>query len=669
MSLKNLTVVLASSTFLMAETLPTLTISADPKGTDATEITSSVEVLDAKSINDRSAKHFGDLITQIANLNYSGESSRAKFIQIRGMGERSQYTRSPDTSVGFMIDGIDFSGIGMGANLFDVKQVEVLRGSQSTRFGASALAGLINIETNDPENTRNSHAEATLATYNQFGAGVATTGSFGRDALSPQYRFVVHKQNSDGSYHNKTLDKKNTNDLDELTARAKLRFFVGEDWQADLTAMHINLDNGYDKWAGDNSFDTHSNTPGEDKQKTNAGSLKLSYDDEFKFTSLTSYQKSDLYNSYDGDWEATGDDFYFSDRDRKNIAQEFRLAKNLENFEWILGVYKSRLDEKSVIDETWGGDNSITKTDYQLDKTAVFGQLDTHLSDQLTLVTALRVEQIDSQFDHSDGNSFSPDETLWGGEIALKYKQDSANNYYASIKRGFKAGGFNAGVGVSDRSKLEYKSESAINYEIGHKHKSTDLSINTAIFYIDRVDAQFNGSEQKPGKSEFRFYTANFGGAYNYGLESELDYQATDQLNIFATLGLLKTSFKRAASELATIEPRKREQAHAPNYQYMTGAQVAFARGFVARAEVQGMDKFYFSNSSHDQKSKAHNLANLKLGYESKSWDLYLWCKNIFDEKYATRGFFFDRYDGSGNKLYTALGDPRVVGVTARARF
>ena len=66
---------------------------------------------------------------------------------MRGIGERGQFAEPLNSSVALLIDGVDFSGLGTAATLFDVSQVEVLRGPQGTLYGANALAGLINVVT------------------------------------------------------------------------------------------------------------------------------------------------------------------------------------------------------------------------------------------------------------------------------------------------------------------------------------------------------------------------------------------------------------------------------------------------------------------------------------------------------------------------------------------
>ena len=83
-------------------------------------------------------------------------------IRDRGIGERSGYQGTPNSSVGFLIDDIDYSGQGGIATLFDVDQVEVFRGPQGSRSGANALAGLIYRKTKDQTEKFEGTSELTL---------------------------------------------------------------------------------------------------------------------------------------------------------------------------------------------------------------------------------------------------------------------------------------------------------------------------------------------------------------------------------------------------------------------------------------------------------------------------------------------------------------------------
>ena len=131
------------SSVVAQNTIDEITVTADFRVRPELDIPSSISVLDKVFIEKSSTQHFQDLIYTIPNLNWSGDGNRPRYFQIRGIGELEQYQGAPNPSVGFLIDDIDYSGIGSIATLFDIEQVEVLRGPQSGRYGANALAGLI----------------------------------------------------------------------------------------------------------------------------------------------------------------------------------------------------------------------------------------------------------------------------------------------------------------------------------------------------------------------------------------------------------------------------------------------------------------------------------------------------------------------------------------------
>ena len=97
---------------------------------------------------------------------------------------------------------------------------------------------------------------------------------------------------------------------------------------------------------------------------------------------------------------------------------------------------------------------------------------------------------------------------------------------------------------------------------------------------------------------------------------------------------------------------------------------MGLSSGIYGRVELEGKDAFYFSDS-HDQRSRAYQLLNASLGYRSGALDLTLWARNLTDEDYAVRGFYFgnDPRKFYANELYRQLGEPRVVGVRVRYEF
>jgi len=685
--------------------LEPITVSADLRDINIDKIAASISVLNELELQDRGATHFDDVLLQLPNVNFAGQSSRARHIQIRGQGERDEYTGAPNSSVGFALDDIDLSSIGMVANMFDIKQVEVLRGPQGTRFGANAIAGLINIQSNDPTAYRENLIELTGGQDNLTEIGLMTSGSFDEDETdSPLYRFSLFKHDSDGAFKNAHLGKDDTNGRDELSLRGKLRFTPNEDTQIDLTLLHADLDNGYDAWTLDNSYTTLSDDPGRDTQETTAGAVKILWDGNknFTLTSITTLAHSDMKYSSDWDWTyqgyypsqlfddsdpgagSFGDNFrtkYNNDKTRKTVSQEFRLTSTEgsrifnQSTDWLIGIYGSQLKEDnqtttSTIDSSYGSYPTYIASDYRVRKLATFGQLDHHLSAKTVLSLGMRIENQNTKFSNSNNESHDPTETLFGGHITMTHAINDQHNAYIAVSQGYKASGFNTGLSAgADANLLTFKKEVAINYEVGLKSNLLENTLKTAItlFYTDRKDAQFDGSATVNG-GDWIFYTENFDTAENYGLEAELDWKANKNWNIFGSLGLIKTSVE-GTSYADTFTINGRDQAHAPSYQYNVGTQYRNHNGFFARADVTGLDSFYFSNSN-TAKSEAYRVTNARIGYEANKWEVYLWAKNIFDKKYATRGFLTELDPAWENEeKYIRLGNPRQFGVTARLRF
>jgi len=142
-----------------AAALEEVVVTATLRAAPALQVPASVSVLDAATLRDAGQEHLEDVLALVPNMNWAGDTSRPRYFQLRGIGELEQYQGAPNPSVGFLIDDIDFSGLGSAATLFDIDQVEVLRGPQATRYGANALAGLIYVTSAQPEDHFDSHVE------------------------------------------------------------------------------------------------------------------------------------------------------------------------------------------------------------------------------------------------------------------------------------------------------------------------------------------------------------------------------------------------------------------------------------------------------------------------------------------------------------------------------
>lgn len=654
--------------------LPSMVVSADFRPGEAQDTPVSLTQIDDEVIESRGAQHLEDILSLAPNVNLSSGASRGQFFQIRGIGERSQFAAPLNPSVGLVIDGIDFSRSAGAATLFDIEQVEVLRGPQGTRFGTNGLAGTISLQSKQATEELDINFESTLADYDTRALGIAVGGPLIEDKLLG--RIAVHQHLSDGYMDNDFLDRDNTQNRDELTTRAHLKWLATDDLTVDLNMLHLNIDNGYDAFTLDNSRNSISDQPGEDKQRTNALALKTDWraSDKVQLQSAVTYSRSDLVYSYDVDWSNAPrnsmivdsfDAFEEFNRSRENHSVELRALSNEKgrifngSTDWTIGLYHLSQDEKLDFESPY----TPLENEYETTNSSIYGQLNTHLTKKLTLVSGLRLEYFKADYKDSDGLNLDPGERLFGGKLGLEYQANDSHFVYTTLSRGYKSGGVNNGNGV-DAQFREFDTEYLWNLEVGAKSfwLNGDLISNFAVFYGVRKDAQVKNSEQD-GFS-FIDYQTNAAKGTNAGIEADIDWLVSQDWKVLASLGILHTEFNEFDARDG-LDITGRKQAHAPSYQFSIGAEYYFAPGWTFRANMEGKDEFYYSNS-HNEKSSSYVLYNASFEYTQKDWTFTLWGRNLLDKDYFTRGFFFenDPTIGYAKRKYTQYGDPRVIGLT-----
>ena len=674
---------------LILASVEEIVVLGDWKEISSDKKDASIVLLGSKEIDDQAVNHFEDLSYLVPNLNFAASDSRARYFQIRGIGERSGYQGTPNSSVGFLIDDIDYSGQGGIATTFDIDQVEIHRGPQGSRIGANALAGLIYIKTKDPTKEFESTGRVVLGSYGRKSIGLAASGPLKiNDDVT--YRLAFHKHEEDGFRKNIYLNKSNTSRKDELTSRLKVNWEVGDKTSVKLLLSRVNLDDPADIWTLDGSLNTLSDRPGMDSQKTNSFGLNtISQFAGFNFQSLTSLTNTDVTFSYDADW-GNSDSWhpyvydYFSEtiRNRETRSQEFRLLSN-ENLritnrriQWVLGISYFEIKETNFKkdDGNYGDPSdsfgpyfsqSSSSSTYKSENLSLFGSIDYSLTDSLKLSIGLRREDWKANYNDTLGDEFEPSNRMNGGKISL-IKNTKNSNLFASIARGYKQGGFNLGLGLDSlNTKIIYDPEYLLNYEVGLNTKSLDskVRLSAVLFYSDREDQQVLISTQvdPSDPNTFSFLTQNAAEGVNYGFELNVDYEINDSLNIYTRIGLLETEIKNWKSR---PDLEGREQAHAPKNSYSLGLNWNLNQNSFLRIDTTGKSNFYYSDS-HDNKSRSYVLTNLSLGYQFDQFEASFWIHNLFNEYYSVRGFYFGNEPPNfEDTLYERHGDPRRFGLS-----
>lgn len=673
------------------ESIERITVVSDFRQANLEQLASSATIIGADTINVRQSQHLDDILSTVPNVNFASGASRGRFVQIRGIGERSQFSEPSNPSVSFEFDDINLTGQFALATPFDVEQVEVLRGPQATEFGVGALAGAIRFVSVSPGADQGNKLLFSLAEENTWRIGAAYGGDI-NDSVG--YRASWLSQRSDGEVINTFLNRDDTNNISEDVGRLALAADLSETSSLIVNYRYYNIDNGYDAFSLENDNRTRSDEPGFDRNKTHAVSVRS--ENEFKpltLIAIASHVTSDLSYGYDEDWTYTGFappnsytsfDAYFRDIDVTTL--DLRAISNESvNFlnqqtDWVVGAFYRQRDENLLREYTFASGDFISQ--FEPDQYALYGRLDFSLSDKLSTEIGLRLER--SELDYTDNSGFveRSSDSLFGGKWGLSY-QLTDGTLYSSVSRGYKLGGFNPDQQVNASARL-YKPEYNWNYELGVKSRLFDGrgNIRVAAFYMKREDAQvsdFDVLARDNGSSDFIDIIGNADVGTNKGVEIETQWQLSDGWELSANAGYLDASFGRYTQADGNVV-EAREQAQAPKYTANLVSQVFFDGGIDWRLEIDMKDDHYFSDG-HEVRSQGYALVNSSINWDLGIWMLQLWAKNIFDREYTVRGFGgfsndprdYNPADGDFGyeepQPYLQFGNGRRIGVTAQYQF
>ena len=667
------------------------------------KVASSVTVITGDHIRETGADHFQSLTEQIPNLNWAGGTSRPRYFQIRGIGERSHYFGEgpPNFSVGFVLDDMDLSGLGMVGLLYDIDQIEIFKGPQSSVYGPNAMAGLISLKSTDPTDHFEMRTSTRFGSDNHYGGSSVMNVQFMKNM---KLRLGGVNNYSDGFRENVTQSVTHTNKREESFSRMKLSYDPNNQLSILATLIYTKLENGYDAWAPDNNtdFKTYSNDKGEDSQRTYGYSLRANFEasENLSITSITSFTETDLVHAYDGDWadstywhdnhdfdpavEGWAYEFYDkNERNRANLSQEIRLSMG----SIILGGYfKHLIEQDEAKGYLFGGVATDAISHYDFQATAGYAQYGLDLTSSLKLKANVRFENNSIIYDGSSQGfndywekiflppiHFNIDHSMLGYRAALHYLKDEYTSFYGSVSQGYKSGGVNQQPYLSDISR-PYEPEFIQNFEIGLKHATDKYRTQLSVFYGQRKDQQVSVSSQQVegDPNSFLYYTGNAGSGTIQGFEWENMLNVSSNLSMDASLGYLKTwveKFIYFASEGMETSGGDREAAMSP---VITGSlRLNYSNDSGIFGSVRSSYKSgYFYSDSHNEKAEPYTLTNLALGKSFGKTTAKIWIRNTFDERFTTRGFYFGLIPPNyPDQLWKSYGDPRQIGVSMDYKF
>ena len=637
--------------------LAPITVAGELQQRSLQDTHTSVSVFRGEELERSSDRDLHDVVERTANVSSAyGEDG----FSIRGIDQRGAAPGGSGLVVNTMVDGASIvtnqSTFFGPYSTWDLEQIEVLRGPQSTQQGRNALAGAIVIRSKDPTYDTEIKGRGDLAQRDTMGGAFALNAPVIDDKMA--VRFSVDHKQSDGFVHNPTLDDDAYDAQEQTTLRGKVRLDPTEDLTAILSYTHAR------NFGGDNFVDP-TLFPGERVnlsgfEDPNEGAehdlfgLRLTYDLPHGFTieSETTYLDSQ-YERYQAlsrtPTVSSTVDFRVM---TESLEQELRLRYERERLKGVVGGFFADIGQHSV-DPTYAID---TRTDTQ--NAALFGEVEFQAFSALPGLWLIG----GGRYDHETAtvksggteqeatfNAFLPKVGVnyhWTGDLSTSFV----------IQRGYRAGGtqINGYTGAVN----EFDPSYTWNYEFGVRSEWFDdrLVANANLFYTDWSDQQARILGPSGASSDFD--VRNAGNSELYGGELDLKFAATRNLDLFASVGYVATEFVDFDNRGEDLSGN--EFPFAPQVTASVGAAYYFGDGFEIQADANYSDGFYGDVSNSEQfKSDSRFVVNAKAGYEQDHWGAFLYVRNLFDEDYLTLAF----------PTNSVAGEPLTVGAFFTVNF
>lgn len=662
------------------------------------DTTTSVSVITSQDIAERQISDLDEAIGKAPNV-LTSEDANAGFV-IRGMNSEGQLGLQHIAGmplVGIVIDGMSQSSDAArkGARaLWDVDQVEVLRGPQSTLQGRNALGGSVIVHTNDPTYKLGGVVEGTIGTNDLYGVGFVLNSPIvpGQSA----FRISGYKTDRDRdiSYSDPNNQQLGIDAYDTLRGKLLIEPDSLPGFSALFTIARTHDRPGSGQVSGPDFLARHLEDTDDftDFRKGTADNYiaDLSYEFQPGMTlhSVTAYARtrSTVETGPNAAFSRYGDN-----TDGKDFTQDLRLeiANSGNGLSGVFGLFYGSFERDNygkstaVLEYFYGpgypsdplvyGEGGLVA---QTTSIAAYADLRYRwnrwnliaggrlLRDVVETQEDVIIDQTAYLDDHSSSkatfNEFLPKA---GVTYDLTRNETVGFTYTKGYRAGFQQ--LVRGFGFATYS-TEVDPEYVDNYELSYRSNwlNNTLQFNANAFYNDYTDQQVAVLNANYSVSEI----INAGSSHSYGAEFEARWRPIPTLQIYGTLGLLKTEYDEI--EIKGVDQSGNEYPEAPAYTISAGAMYRSPAGWFAGADVRHTDGYYSYGDIANLATRyvdSYTVVDARVGMEWEDYTLTLFAKNLFDEDYVTA---INRVDGGLlNPDYAFIGDSRTVGVTLRAEF
>jgi iron complex outermembrane receptor protein len=685
-------------------TIETLIVTAQKREERLQDIPMTVDAITGQKIQELGEFHSGaDLVQYLPGVTFINSASTVTSeLNIRGAGQ----ARLPnsDAAIGLFRNDAYVAGGNLGGrtfqrfDLFDVDNVQVLKGPQGALYGRNAVTGAVNVISKRPDWTNSGWVEGLYGSKERAGAeGVLNLPV--NDVLALRFGLDTSYQGDCDYHYVSTSVNHGCYDKQRYAAgRISARFKPNDRFDATLVA-------DYASSAGDPGVTLNRNATPRDlveassplgnstsSKQWNVG-LNASYDLGWsKLVSTTNWRKRDSTLFADPDGLATSTEQSSLFDAAETFYQELRLQGQAKRLNWLVGADLFFLTDDYIDRETGypvavnamtmtvQDPNVLENTHNNQHSYGIYGSAKYDLTDRLSFEGQLRYS-IDVKSENlfniviatgapqypafpPGAPASNPRKTFynWTGEATLSYKFTSDILGYVRVGNAYRAGGFNVQLGVPCNSvsgptpgtncnlldpPAAYDPEHSVTYEGGMKTAWFDrmLVVNANVYAIQFSDILANlnnGLQPMQNPLLGAMFLANAGDATEYGYEIEADVvpplpDGWGRLEITAVIGHQEGTFKDVPTALQTA--------------VQNGNHLARLRPFSSQGNIVYRHHAFGDwrwtlvgswASEHGGLQEAANNLNLgsysvvngRIALGNKHWELAVKGQNLLDNNY-----------------------------------
>lgn len=639
---------------------------------------SSVSVVGKETLQAQEIRNIKELTSVLPNFympDYGAKQNSP--IYIRGIG-----TKAKSTTVGFYVDGVPhYENSAFDVDLSDIERIEVLRGPQGTLFGRNAIGGTIALHSRSPLHYQGQRVQVGLGNYAdrrlQYALSTRISEGLGLSAS------VGYHHN--GGYFDNLYTGRKANVMDEAFGRVQLVGKAGEHWTLRLNSfLDYSDQGGYPYGAFDTTtgkvVDVNYDRKSDYRRLISTTGFNAHYNNDcFTFNSQTAFQYIDDKQRIDQDFLPQNLYYVVNSLQQKMLSQEFTLKSNHNGrYQWIVGAIALHQRVDNTVDTQYTKPNIGTPAHYDIPTTALalYHQSSLNLWRGLSATVGLRFD-----YEHAENKYRQHQYNLQTGDFqkllnetdtqldfhqftprfALQYLTTDHQLFYASLTRGYRAGGFNATF--RNDAERTYNPEYNWNYEVGAKLHTDNqrLMAEIALFYIDWRQQQV--AYTVPGKGNVLL---NAGHSDSKGVELTLTARPWNGLTLQANYGYTYARFlDYQKSEKINYQGKMLPMV--PRHTLAIAADYSHVlhRSFIDRLSyhvgLQGLGKIYWTEDN-TLFQPFYTLLNAKVTADMGRLAVSLWAKNLLNTDY-------NAYTFKAPLVFAQKGRPTTLGVTATVNF